>query len=216
MRPATQRLAAALDAPLGLWPRAALVAAAACIALAYLFPLWRIGMIAPQYPKGLRLDVYLYKLEGGNQGRDVAEINSLNHYIGMAPISRADLGELDWMPFAFGLLILLILRSAVLGNGRDLVDVNVLAAFVAASAMFRFAYKLYQFGHNLDPRAAFRVEPFMPVLLGRQQVANFETWAYPQLGGGLIAGATLLLALAAIRHFRATWSAAGRTSPAAP
>ena len=167
-------------------------------------------MIAPQYPKGLRLDVYLYKLEGGNQGRDVAEINSLNHYIGMAPIRRADLGELDWMPFAFGLLVLLILRAAVLGNGRDLVDVNVLAVFVAASAMFRFAYKLYEFGHNLDPRAAFRVEPFMPVLLGRRQVANFETWAYPQIGGALVAGAAALLAFAAVRHFLAQWSAARR------
>ena len=40
-------------------------------------------MFAPQYPDGLRLDIYSHKLEGGSSGQDVKEINVLNHYIGM-------------------------------------------------------------------------------------------------------------------------------------
>ena len=43
------------------WPRSA------CLPT-YLLPLWNMTMFAPQYPDGLRLDIYSYKLEGGNDG----------------------------------------------------------------------------------------------------------------------------------------------------
>ena len=42
------------------------------------FPYWWVKVKAPQYPKGLKVAVYLNHLEG-----DVQEIDSLNHYIGM-------------------------------------------------------------------------------------------------------------------------------------
>lgn len=196
-----ERLVVALDHPLTLRTRIVLLVAAACLAASFLAPLWHIGMKAPQYPKGLGLDIYLYKLQGGNNDHDIVEINSLNHYIGMMPINRSELGDLDWMPFAFGFLILVVVRAAVLGNGRDLVDVNFLVAFVAVSAMTRFVYKLYVFGHNLDPHAAFRVEPFMPVILGNKQIANFQTWAYPQWGSAALALAMTLMLLVLVGHF---------------
>ena len=46
-------------------------------------PLWNLTMFAPQYPDGLRLDIYTHSSQGGNNGQDVKEINVLNHYIGM-------------------------------------------------------------------------------------------------------------------------------------
>ena len=51
-------------------------------------PLWRMELVAPQYPKGLVMYAYGYKFEGsgGSTYDDVREINGLNHYIGMKPI----------------------------------------------------------------------------------------------------------------------------------
>ena len=37
--------------------------------LHFLVPLWRVSMKAPQYPDGLYMDIYSYKLEGGTTAR---------------------------------------------------------------------------------------------------------------------------------------------------
>ena len=154
--------------------------------LSFLVPLWRVSMKAPQYPDGLYMDIYSYKLAGGNDGQDINEINELNHYIGMQRIERDAFADLDWMPFAFGILALLALRVAAIGNLSSLIDLTVLSLYVSVFGMFRFAYREYVFGHNLDPHAAVRIQPFTPVILGTKQVANFTTSAMPQLGSLLV------------------------------
>src|SRR5688500_16437162 len=72
------------------------------LAVSFFQPLWRISMEAPQYPAGLSLEIYAYKIEGGNEGQHLAEINTLNHYIGMRSLDRQALSDLDWIPFALG------------------------------------------------------------------------------------------------------------------
>ncbi len=72
-----------MSEPIGLAARLMLLAAAALLVATYFFPLWNLTMFAPQYPDGLRLDIYSYTLVGGNSGQDIKEINVLNHYIGM-------------------------------------------------------------------------------------------------------------------------------------
>src|SRR5687767_14669742 len=99
-----------------------LVASCLFLVLAFFHPPWRISMEAPQYPNGLYLDIWAYTIEGGNDGQHLAEINNLNHYIGMHTIDRAEFADLDWLPFALGILILLTLRVAVVGNVRSLID----------------------------------------------------------------------------------------------
>ena len=175
-----------LDAP--LIPRSRLVLAALVIPLvvAVSQPLWQISMKAPQYPKGLELEIYAYKVEGGHDGRDLGEINTLNHYIGMKKIDRAALTDLDWIPFALGLLVLLTLRCAAIGNVRALVDLLVITGYISLFAMGRFVYKLYVYGHDLDPTAPVKVEPFTPAIFGSKRIANFETASYPQVGSVLI------------------------------
>jgi copper chaperone NosL len=148
----------------------------------FLFPLWRISMEAAQYPKGLSMDIWSYKLVGGHDGKDIAEINTLNHYIGMRTITREELRDLDWLPFAFAAIALLALRTALLGKVRTLVDLSTITGFVLFAAFGRFAWMLWEFGHDLDPKAPFDVEPFMPVLIGSKKVANFTTHSMPQLG----------------------------------
>jgi copper chaperone NosL len=161
-------------------------------------PLWRISMDAPQYPGGLQLDIYAYKIEGGNGGQHLQEINTLNHYIGMRTLDREALSDLDWIPFAIGGLAIFALRIAAIGNVSGLVDLFVATAYVSLFAFGRFVYTLYVFGHNLNPDAPVKVAGFMPAVLGSKQIANFTTHSWPHAGSALLAlfavGVALVLA----------------------
>jgi len=194
-----------LDITLDLRSRGLLVLAAALLVAIYLFPLWNLTMFAPQYPDGLRMNIYSYKLDGGNRGQDVKEINVLNHYIGMKDLVTDDFTEFKWLPFVVGVLGLLFLRAAVHGTMSQLVDVIVLYLYFAAFAVWSFAYKMYSYGHSLAPTAAVKVPAFMPPLFGSKQLANFEVYSYPALGSyalGLVVPALLLAMFLAWRRGR--------------
>jgi len=149
---------------------------------AFTAPLWSISMTAPQYPEGLQLDIFAYKVEGGRDGNDVHEINVLNHYIGMAPIDEVALSDLDWIPFAIGVLIILTLRVAAIGDIRSLIDLAVITSYFSAFSFGRYVYKLYVLGHNLDPKAPVNIDGFMPAVFGTKQIANFTVTSLPELG----------------------------------
>lgn len=187
MRLALDKFYAFLDRPLFLWSRLILLALVVPLILTFSEPLWRISMTAPQYPNGLSMEIYAHKIEGGNGGQHIKEINTLNHYIGMHKIDRAELSDLDWIPFALGLLVVLTLRCAAIGNVRALVDLAVIAGYVGAFSFGKFVYKLYVFGHNLDPEAPIKLAPFTPAIFGTKQIANFSTQSYPQAGAIYIA-----------------------------
>lgn len=167
--------------PVRLGSRLVLALLVIPLLLAFTAPLWNIRMVAPQYPKGLELDIYAHKVEGGRDGNDIQEINTLNHYIGMSPIDRATLSDLDWIPFALGVLVILTLRVAAIGNIRSLIDLAVITFYFSLFSLGRFVYKLYVLGHNLDPRAPVTVEPFMPAVFGTKQIANFTVTSLPRL-----------------------------------
>jgi hypothetical protein len=71
-----------LNEPIKFGSRIILVWLVLPLALSFTQPLWRIHLEAPQYPKGLDMEVYAYTLGGGHDGHDIDEINELNHYIG--------------------------------------------------------------------------------------------------------------------------------------
>ena len=179
--------------PIGLAARLMLLAAAALLAATYFFPLWNLTMFAPQYPDGLRLDIYSYTLVGGNGGQDVKEINVLNHYIGMQDLVNESFAEFKWMPFVIGALGLLILRAAVHGTVVALVDVTMLFAYFGGFSLWSFGYKLYRYGHDLAPTAAVQVPPFMPPMFGYRQIANFEVYSYPRPATYAMAGVIVVL-----------------------
>ncbi len=186
MMPALEKFYAFLDRPLFGWARIVLLVVTIPLALAFSHPLWRISMTAPQYPDGLYMEIYTHKIDGGNHGQHIKEINTLNHYIGMHKIDRAELSDLDWIPFGLGLLIVLALRCAAIGNVRTLIDLAVISAYIGTFALGRFVYKLYVFGHNLDPDAPIKLEPFTPAIFGTKHIANFTTQSYPQAGSYLV------------------------------
>jgi hypothetical protein len=186
-----------LDGTLDRRARVMVLVAALLLVATYLLPLWNLTMFAPQYPEGLRLDIYSYTLVGGNDGQDIKEINVLNHYIGMRDLVNAEFSEFQWMPFVIGALGLLLLRSVVHATVASLVDVTMLFVYFGAFSLWSFGYKLYRYGHDLSPTAAVQVPPFMPPMFGGQQIANFEVYSYPRPASYAMAG-TILLLLAAL------------------
>ncbi|HEY0839303.1 MAG TPA: hypothetical protein VGD74_03885 [Vulgatibacter sp.] len=190
------RFQAFLDRPLFPKARLALALLAIPLAISFTMPIWKISMVAPQYPDGLYMDIWSYKLEGGADGAHIQEINTLNHYIGMNGIDDAASADLGWIPFALGALVLLALRVAAIGNVRSLLDLTVLTSYVSLFAFGRFVYRLYVFGHDLAPTAPVKIEPFMPVVIGTKQIANFTTTSLPMAGSyGIGAFVTGLLAI---------------------
>ena len=187
-----------LARPLNLWSRLLLIAAAISIGAALFFPLWKMHLVAPQYSDGLDLLIYSYKIQGGGlEGQHLVEINNLNHYIGMKPIEQADFHEMKWMPFVFGLIMILILRAVVFGLMGNLVDLFVLYSYFGVFSIGSFWYRLYEYGHNLDPKAAVKIQPFTPLLIGTKQIANFRESSYPMLGAYLLTFSVLLIVIAA-------------------
>lgn len=176
-----------LRRPLNLWSRLLVLAAGVILVLAAFQPLWRIRLVAPQYQEGLELHIFAHKLVGGNGGQDLHEINNLNHYIGMRAIEQSDFVEMKWVPFALGVFVLLAIRAALIGRMISLIDLTVLFMYFGLFSLGNFAYRLYSYGHELDPRAPMTIEPFTPVVFGTQKIANFVQSSYPQTGGWLLA-----------------------------
>jgi len=196
-------------------PRLLLVVAFLFLVPTYLLPLWKMTMFAPQYPDGLRLEIYSYKLEGGHGGQDVKEINILNHYIGMRDLTAADFTEFKWIPFVVGMLGLLFLRAPVHGKMSDLIDVTVLYFYFGLFSLWSFAFKLYSYGHSLAPTASVKVPPFMPPLFGYKKLANFEVYSYPAAGSYSLAAVALLLLVALVLGWRQTLSEEAREARSA-
>lgn len=171
-----------LDRPLSAVSRGLVLLGIVALLGGGLLPLWRIQLVAPQYQEGLTLEMYSHRIAAGNGGQDLAEINTLNHYIGMKPIVEADFAEMTWMPFVIGVFALLSLRAVVMGRIGHLVDLGVLFTYFGAFSLATFVYRLYSYGHHLDPHAPMRIKPFMPVVIGSQQIANFVQTSVPLAG----------------------------------
>ena len=202
MKPFVEKSSRILASPLGLGPRGLVLLAALLLLPAYTSPLWKMTMFAPQYQDGLRLEIYSYKLEGGNRGQDVREINVLNHYIGMKDLTTEDFTEFKWLPFVVGALGLLFLRAVVFGTVGHLLDVTVLFVYFSLFSVWSFAYKMWAYGHSLAPTAAVKIPAFMPPMFGGKQLANFEVYSYPAAASYALGGAAIALVLALLLSWR--------------
>ena len=167
--------------------RIGLAAAAALLALAYLAPLWHIGLEAPQYPEGIGMFVWIDTITG-QKPNDLNSINGLNHYIGMKAIVPDAIPELRLMPRIVGGLIALGLLVAGSGRRSLLFTWTVLFGLVAVAGLVDFWYWGYDYGHDLDPTAAIKIPGFsyQPPLIGSKQLLNFTAHSWPGLGGWAI------------------------------
>jgi nitrous oxidase accessory protein len=150
------------------------------VAGGWLLPIWQARLHAPQYPGGLTTVAYGHQVTG-----DINEVNALNHYVGLGVFDPANVPEMQLWPFALIAAVLAVVVGLLL-RGRwpgRLATIYLWALPVGVLAAIQF--RLYEFGHDISPGAAFRLEPFTPWVVGKSTVWNFETWAWP--GWGLIA-----------------------------
>ena len=185
-----------LKTPLTIKSRIILIIAVIILIPGFFLPLWQLDFGAQQYPEGLEMLIYPDRMEGGNDGNDLTEINVLNHYIGMAELKDEDFTEFQWIPLIIGLILVLALRSVVLGTLKSLVDLLVFMCYFAVFSLWRFWYMLNSYGYNLDPKAAVKVEPFTPPIFGTKMVGQFTVASYPELGSFCFISFGLLILLA--------------------
>lgn len=172
------------------WRTPILLLAAALMAAAIVLPLWGMTLVSTQYPEGLRMVVYPGRIVG-----DLAEINALNRYIGMTPISGDFFVELRLLPIAFGAVAALIVGSALVRRRWSPVLPLLAMMTVAAYGFISMRNRLYQFGHDLDPAAPITIEPFTPPMMGLNQIAQFASYTYFSWGTVLPLVAGILVAL---------------------
>ena len=159
---------------------------------AYFIPVWSIYLVAPQYPEGLSMQIWLDKITG-----QVEIINGLNHYIGMKHINESMFPEFKFLVFILGAFILYALFIAITGNRKLLLGYLILSGLGAGAALLDFYRWGYDYGHDLDPSAAIQVPglSYQPPVIGHKKLLNFDAYSYPDSGAWVIIGVTLLFAV---------------------
>ena len=170
-------------------PRMRMVIAAAALLLgvAYVSPLWHIGLVAPQYPEGIGMYIRIDSITG-QKPNDLNSINNLNHYIGMKAIIAESIPELRLMPLILAGLMGLGVLTALIGRRSFLYGWTVLFLIVAVVGLADFWYWGYDYGHDLDPTAAIKIPglSYQPPVFGSKQLLNFTATSWPGIGGWAI------------------------------
>lgn len=183
-------------------------AAAILCLVAIPLPLWGARLEAPQYngDGALRLTAYGDRLVG-----DICEINDLNHYIGMrrlgeprVPCGSAELGlgentvgriapeMILWLPAAALSAVAVLVASVT--RRRWLRRLSLASVWgLPVGVLVMTQYRLYVYGHDLDPAAAFRPEPFTPLVLGPSKIYQFDVLALPGVALVLLVVAATLV-----------------------
>jgi copper chaperone NosL len=174
-----------------------MLAAAIALPLMFAFPLWKITLEAPQYPKGLGMYIWVNKITG-SEPNTLQTINIMNHYIGMKPIKPDSIPELRFMQYIILALSGLALLFVFLNKWQlNLVWVILIIA-AAVLALYDFYLWEYDYGHNLDPSAAIKIEgmAYQPPLIGSKKIMNFLAISMPRMGSLFLALSILCSSLA--------------------
>jgi nitrous oxidase accessory protein len=181
------------------WLIAALVACALLFAALFV-PLWKMELVAPQYPKGLVMYAYGYKFEGsgGSTYDDVREINGLNHYIGMKKIVTVNEMKL-FIPGVAALIAGTLLISFVAWKRRWL-QALIALGFWTMPVFFiaDLQFWLYNYGHTMDPEAPLNTGSFTPKVFGTTRVWNFHSETRFQTGFYFMLAAALVITVVPI------------------
>jgi hypothetical protein len=176
-----------------LLPTAVLMLSALLLMTSIFLPYWSMKLVAPQYPKGLTVDVYINHLEG-----DIKEVDALNHYLGMPKLDEGGQLERSISMIAIITISLLLIGAVFIHNQwAALLAVPVIAfPFIFLADLYLI---LYRYGHSIDPKSALggAIDPFTPKIIGEGSIGQFSTVA--SLGPGLYlafaAGIVVLIGL---------------------
>ena len=174
-----------------------MILAAAALMMLFVFPMWRITLIAPQYPDGVNMYIWINKIGGDSPGT-LQNINILNHYVGMKYIEPDAIPELKYFPYIIIALAVLALLAAAINKKQAYLGWAILFALLAVAGIYDFYLWEYDYGHNLSPTAPIKIPEasFQPPLFGTKVILNFIAKSFPHTGG-YFAGLSALLALSA-------------------
>ncbi|MBT4125483.1 MAG: cytochrome C [Chloroflexi bacterium] len=180
-------------------PTLLMLTAAVVLFVSTFFPYWHMDMEAPQYPRGLEMTVFVNHVEG-----DVQEVDTLNHYIGMRPLSEAGELERSLAVIAIGALVMLVVAAIFIHNPCALLLTWPVILYPGIFLLDLW-YWMQNFGMNLDDSAPLSsiIEPFVPPLIGEGKIAQFTTYASWESGLWMSAGASVLIILGIFFHRRA-------------
>ena len=158
--------------------------AALLLLLLFVLPLWKISLMAPQYPDGLSMYLFINDIKDGNPG-DIDNINIMNHYVGMHDIKAEDFLEFTYFPIVVVCLSIFGLIAALIGNRSVLLIWLIFFSVLGIMGIYDFYLWEYQYGHTLLDTAAIKVpgQAYQPPLFGRKEILNFIAYSYPQSGG---------------------------------
>ena len=127
-------------------------------------------------------------------GGDVAEVDILNHYIGMKHLAGAAPTERQIAGYGVAAVaVITLVLLALAGRKRNMVVAIPAVSFPLLFVLDSF-YWLDTFGHKRDPKAPLRIGAFTPQMFGNGQIGQFETFARPGYGFWLaIAGVAFAL-----------------------
>jgi len=164
-----------------------MLAAAISLMLMFAFPLWRITLEAPQYPKGLSMFIWVNKITG-TEPSTLKNINIMNHYIGMKPIEPESIPELQFMQYIILALSGLALILIAINKWQVNLIWLIILLIAGSLAIYDFYLWEYDYGHNLDPHAAIKIEgmAYQPPLLGKKIILNFTAFSWPQMGSAFM------------------------------
>jgi len=149
----------------------------------FLFPIWRITLEAPQYPKGVTMYIWINKLSGDEPGT-LQNINILNHYVGMKMIEPKSIPELEYFPKVIIGMALVGLIFGLINNKKLWITWGIILIILGTLGIYDFYLWEYDYGHNLSDEAPIKVpgQAYQPPLFGSKMLLNFNAISYPHYG----------------------------------
>lgn len=175
-------------------PKILMIVAAFLLLTLFVTPLWRITLEAPQYPEGISMYIWINQITGDTPST-LQNINILNHYVGMKYIEPDSIPELQYFPYVITAMALLGFIFGLAGNRKLILTWVVTMVILGILGIYDFYLWEYDYGHNLDPKAAIQVPgmSYQPPVFGSKMLLNFKAISYPYWGG-LFLGLSMMLA----------------------
>ena len=164
-------------------PKILFIVAAISLLGMFTAPIWRISLLAPQYPQQLTMYIWINQITGDEPGT-LQNINILNHYVGMKKIEPESIPELKYFPKVILAMVALGVILGFTNNKKIWIAWLVILAVLGTLGIYDFYLWEYDYGHNLDPSAAIKVPgmAYQPPLLGTKMLLNFKATSLPYIG----------------------------------
>lgn len=163
----------------------------------FIFPLWEITLVAPQYPDGVTMFIWINQITGDSPGT-LQNINILNHYVGMKYIEPDSIPELTYFPWVVAGLAVFGLLAAFINRPWLYLSYSLVFVILGALGIYDFYLWEYDYGHNLSDMAPIKVpgQSYQPPLFGSKMLLNFNAISYPGTGG-IFTGVAMLFSITA-------------------